>query len=248
MEGPTYIALSAQVAMRRKLDVVANNVANVNTTGFKADRPLFQTYVERLSVPGGSVAYVQDRATYVDLSEGPVTLTGNPLDVAVKGDAFLAVSARDQTFYTRDGHMLVGPDGTLRNSSGHAFLGADNQPIQLPPNFTDPRITSDGMITVTIGRNQQQVGQIGLFRVTDPLALRKQGDSLMTAPADTVQPVEAGDPNGYLVQGGLEGSTVSAVQEIANLAELSRAYDRLQLVLTEDNSRERRMIEILGQT
>jgi flagellar basal-body rod protein FlgF len=248
MESPTYVALSAQLALRKQLDVVANNVANANTTGFKPDRQLFQTFVERLAVPGGAVFYVQDRATYIDLAEGPVTLTGNPLDIAVKGDAFLAVSARDQTLYTRDGHMQVGPDGTLRNSSGHAFLGPDNQPIQLPANFSDIRITADGMITVTVDRIAQQVGQIGLFRVNDPLALRKQGDSLLSAPEGTVQPIEPDDPNGFVVQGGLEGSSVSAVREIANLTELSRAYDRLQTFFMQDNDRERKMIETLGQT
>ena len=247
MSGLSYVALSAQVALQKQLDVVANNVANTNTTGYKPDRELFQSYVERLSVPGGSVSFVQDRATYIDRKEGEINMTGNPLDVAIKGDGYLAVSSGNDTLYTRDGHLQVSGDGTLVNSGGLPVLGPDSQPIQLPPNANQPRITADGTITIRVNGVSQTLGQIGMFQPSDPLSLRKAGASTYSAPAGAMQPVENGDPSVKLVQGGLEGSTVQPVAEIANLTELSRAYDRLQTLLTDDNDRVQKMIQTLGQ-
>ena len=248
MEGPTYVALSAQIALQKQLDIVANNVANANTTGFKADRTLFQSYVERLAVPGDSISFVQDRATYIDRTEGPIQTTGNPLDVAIKGDGYLAVTAPEGTLYTRDGHLQVGQDGTLEDDRGRPILGADSQPIQLPSNFSQPEIKADGTLRVRVNGAPQQVGQIGLFRASDPLDMRKSGSGLLTDPAGTMQTVDpTQDPSAYIVQGALEGSTVQPITEIANLTDLSRAYERLQNLLSDDNDREQKMIQVLGE-
>ncbi|MBV9829038.1 MAG: flagellar basal-body rod protein FlgF [Alphaproteobacteria bacterium] len=247
MEGPTYVALSAQVALQKQLDAVANNIANINTTGFKGDRQLFQSYVERLNVPGGAVSFVQDRATYIDRKEGEINLTQNPWDVAIKGDAYLGVTSGSDTLYTRDGHLQLGQDGTLMSSNGLPVVGPDKQPIQIPPNAADPEIKADGSITVQINGVTQQIGQLGMFRASDPLSMRKSGNSMLSAPSGAMVPVENGDANASIVQGGLEGSTVQPVAEIANLTELSRAYDRLQTLLSDDNDREQKMIQTLSQ-
>jgi flagellar basal-body rod protein FlgF len=248
MEGPGFVALSAQVVLQKQLDVVANNVANANTTGYKPDHQLFQSFVEKLAVPGGSMSFVQDRATYIDRKDGEISLTGNPWDVAVKGDGFFAVSSGNSTLYTRDGHLQIGQDGTLLSSGGLPVLGPDNQPIQIPPNAEQPKILADGDITVQVNGQSQQIGQIGMFRATDPLALRKAGGSMFSAPGGAMQSIDSGDRGSSIMQGGLEGSTVEPVAEIANLTELSRAYDRLQTLLTDDNDREQKMIQTLGQS
>ena len=247
MEGPTYVALSAQVALQKQLDVVANNIANINTVGYKGDRELFQSYVQPLAVPGGSVSFVQDRATYIDRKEGEVNLTGNPWDVAIKGDGFLGVSSGGDTLYTRDGHLQIGQDGTLLTSGGLPVVGPDKQPIQVPPGASSPEIKADGSISIQINGKPQQIGQIGMFRPSDPLNMRKSGNSLFSAMPNGMLPIESGDPGASIVQGGVEGSTVQPVAEIANLTELSRAYDRLQTLLSDDNDREQKMIQTLGQ-
>lgn len=247
MEGPTYVTLSAQIALQKELDVVANNVANASTTGFKADRQLFQTYVDQLNVPGGNIAFVQDRATYIDRSAGPIQVTDNSLDVAVQGDGYLSVNSPQGTLYTRNGHLQVGQDGTLLDSSGRAVLSPDGTPIQLPDQYTDLQIQGDGTVNVRVNGAWQNVGQIGTFRPTDPLALRKTGDGLFTDPSNAMQPIESGDPESHLVQGALEGSTVQPVREIANMTELGRAYEQLSTLLSDDNDRERKMIAALGQ-
>jgi flagellar basal-body rod protein FlgF len=248
MDGPAYVALSAQVALSKQLDVVANNVANANTVGYKPDRQLFQSYVEKLAVPGGSVSFVQDRATYVDRTDGEITLTGNPWDIAVKGDGFLAVSSGNQTLYTRDGHLQIAQDGTLTSSGGLPVLGPDGSPIQIPPNADQPQILADGDITVQVRGVSQQIGQIGMFRSSDPTLLDKAGGSMLSAPPGNMQPIANGDRSSSIMQGGLEGSTVKPVSEISNLTDLSRAYDRLQSLLSDDNDREQKMIQTLGQT
>ena len=247
MEAPAYVTLSAQVALERQLEVVANNVANANTTGFKADRQLFQSYITRASGSGDSVAFVQDRATYIDHTNGPIQPTGNPLDVAIQGDAFLAVTAPQGTMYTRDGQMHAGTDGTLLNSNGNAVQSADGQPIQLPDSYQQVEIKGDGTVTVRVNNQSQDVGQIGMFRSSDPLVMRKSGDNLFTASPAAMQPIDTNDPTTRLVQGSLEGSTVQPVKEIANMTELSRAYERLQTLLSDDNDRESKMIEALGK-
>jgi flagellar basal-body rod protein FlgF len=246
MESPTYVTLSAQVALQKQLEVVANNVANASTSGFKADRQLFQSYVDRLNVPGGKVAFVQDRATYIDRTAGPIQPTGNMLDVAVQGDGYLSVQTQQGTQYTRDGRLQVSADGTLTDSGGRPVLDPDGTPIQLPSAYTAVEIRGDGSISATVNSVAQQVGQIGTFRPNDPQTLRKSGDGLLVAPPGTMQAIETGDPNSRLVQGSLEGSTVQPVKEIANMTELSRAYEQLQTLLSDDNDREQKMIQTLG--
>jgi len=247
MDTTTYVALSAQVALQKELETVANNVANTGTPGFKADRPFFQAYIDQLKGPGGSVSFVEDAATYVDRSSGPMEITNNPLDIAVDGDALLAVAGANGTQYTRDGHMRVSSDGTLTDSGGRAILSSDGSPIQLPTGFEDIEIKDNGTIKATINRQQQQVGQIGMFRPDNPIILRKGGDGLLEAPQSQMQPVGP-DDGARIVQGTIEGSTVQPMKEIANMTELSRAYERLQSLLSNESEREQKMIDALGHS
>jgi flagellar basal-body rod protein FlgF len=247
MDTTTYVALSAQIALQKELETVANNVSNSGTAGFKADRPFFQTFVDRLTGPGGGVSFVEDAATYVDRSTGPMEITNNPLDIAVDGGGYLSVTGADGTEYTRDGHLRIAPDGTLTDTSGRNVLGADGSPIQLPQGFSDLEIKSNGNIKVTVNGHQQDVGQIGVFRPNNPITMRKAGDGLLTGPQEEMQPVTP-DDGVRIVQGTIEGSTVQPMKEIANMTELSRAYERLQNVLSNESDRERKMIDALGHS
>lgn len=246
MEGPTYVTLSAQLALQKQLEVVANNVANASTAGYKADRQLFQSYVDRLNVPGGNVAFVQDRATYIDRDSGPIETTGNLTDVAIKGDGYFSVQTRQGTQYTRDGRLQVAPDGTLTDAAGRPVLTPDGATMQLPPGYSNLEIRADGGVIATVNNAPQSVGQIGTFRPSDPQVVRKAGDGLFSAPPMAMQPIEDGDPNSRIIQGALEGSTVKPVAEIANMTALSRSYEQLQSLLNDDNDREQKMIQTLG--
>jgi flagellar basal-body rod protein FlgF len=247
MDTTTYVALSAQVALQKQLETVANNVANANTAGFKADRPFFQSYLHPLEGPGGGVSFVEDAATYIDQASGPIDVTSNPLDIALDGNGFLAVAAAEGTEYTRDGHLRVGPDGTLNDAAGRNVLGSDGAPIQMPAGFQDVEIKNNGNIKVTVNGTRQDVAQIGVFRPSSPNVMRKGGDGLMTAPQSEMQPSTPDTGGARVVQGSIEGSTVQPMKEIANMTELSRAYERLQTMLTNESARESKMIDALGR-
>ena len=153
MENASLIGLSRQIALQRELDVVANNIANISTTGFKAEGVVFQEHLmpvasaNQFSGTDRKLSYVQDRATWHDLSQGPIEQTGNPLDVALSGDAFLVVQTPRGERYTRNGALQVNAAGELVTSEGYRVLG-DGGPIQLQNGDRDVSISTDGTLSV----------------------------------------------------------------------------------------------------
>ncbi len=247
MDATSYVSLSAQMALQKQLETVANNVANASTSGFKADRPLFQSYIDRLAGPGGGdVSFVQQAATYIDRSSGAVENTGNPLDIALDGPGYLAVNAPQGQMYSRDGHLKIGADNTLLGAGGLPVLGADGSPIQIPDGYSQLQIKADGSIKAMVNQRLVDVAQIGVFRPDNPSLVTKGGNGLLTAPQNMMQPVTPNDGGARVVQGSLEGSTVKPMSEIANMTELSRAYERLQSLLSDENDREQKMIDALS--
>lgn len=249
MEGPSIIGLSGQMALRQQLDVVANNVANASTTAYRGDRTLFQSHISKLDVPGREVAFVQDRATYVDTRPGAIAATGNPLDVAIDGNAFLAVERPGNAGrgYTRDGRLRVAPDNTLVDTAGRPVLDEGGGHLLMPERFSAAEIRADGTVLATTDGRSEQVGRLGLFQPGDPRAIRKGGDGLLEIPPAELRPVEPGSREVRLVQGALESSSVQPIAEIANLTALQRAYDSVQRIVADDDSRIRKMIEALGR-
>jgi len=248
MDSPSIVSLSGQMALRQQLDVVANNLANATTTGFRGDRTLFQTHISQLAVPGGQVAFVQDRATYLDIRQGAVAATGNPLDVAIDGEAYLAVERAGGTRgYTRDGRLRIDAANTLVDSGGRPVLDEGGGRIQMPERLTAVEIRADGSILATVDGQVEQAGRIGLFRGGDLRAVRKGGDGLLEIPAADVQPLPPGTPGVRLAQGALEASTVQPVLEMTNLSAIQRAYEGMQRIVSEDDSRVRKMIETLAR-
>ena len=156
MQNTLLVGLSRQVTLERQMDVVANNIANVNTTGFKADRSVFQEYL----MPGAHednfvgrdrrLSYVQDRATFHDFASGPSEQTKNPLDVAIEGGGFLVVQTPAGERYTRDGGLQINNQGQLVTASGNQVLGTSG-PIVFQPTDHDIAIAADGNVTVVEG-------------------------------------------------------------------------------------------------
>src|SRR5687768_17336373 len=144
MENAALIGLSRQIALHRELEVVANNIANLDTTGYKADGSVFQEFLMPVAHHGnfhGSdqrLRYVHDRATWHNHSAGPTRTTGNPLDIAIDGDAFLVVQTARGERYTRNGALQINAQGELVTSTGDRVLG-DGGPIQFQQN--DNRIS-----------------------------------------------------------------------------------------------------------
>ena len=157
MENTLLIGLSRQTVLRRELDVVANNIANLNTTGFKADGAVFAEYLhagardEQFAPRDRRMSFVQDRMTWHDMSQGGIQQTGNPLDVAIDGDAFLVVQTPRGERYTRNGALQINAQGQLVTSAGDQVLG-DSGPILFGASDRDIIINPDGTIRVREGR------------------------------------------------------------------------------------------------
>src|ERR687888_2108780 len=153
MENSLLIGLSRQVALRRELDVVANNIANLNTTGLKADAAVFEEFLmpvaraDQFQLPDRRLSFVQDRATWHDLSQGPMQQTGNPLDIAIDGNAFLVVQTPRGERYTRNGALKLNATGQLVTNEGFPVL-SNGGPIQFQTNDKQISISEDGAIRV----------------------------------------------------------------------------------------------------
>ncbi len=254
MENTLLIGLSRQVALERQLDVIANNVANMNTTGFKADRSLFEEFlmpVARAENFGGRdqvLSYVQDRATWHDLTQGNIEQTGNALDVAVEANAFLVVQTAAGERYSRNGALQINAQGQLVTNEGNAVLG-DNGPIVFQPGDQNINIARDGTVTVREGSNTKvdsQRGKIRLVTFDQPQRLTKQGSSLFAAPAD-LAPQAATNATGGLRQGFVEKSNVGSVAEMSRLIEVTRTYTQIATLIQQQSDIRRSSIEKLAE-
>jgi flagellar basal-body rod protein FlgF len=235
MENTLLVGLSRQMVLERQMDVVANNVANVNTNGFKADNSLFEEYLnsgaheDNFIGRDRRVSYVQDRGTFKDLSQGPTEQTKNPLDVAIDGGGFLAVQTPAGERYTRDGSLQINNQGQLVTASGNPVLGTSG-PIVFQPTDHDVSIASDGNITVLEGINRIDSvrGKLRLVSFTDAQKLLKEGSNLYSAGAGTTaQP----DPASRVKQGFVEKSNVNSVAEMSRMIDVTRAYQQIASML-----------------
>ncbi len=153
MQNAILVGLSRQVGLAREMDVVANNIANLNTTGFKADGSIFEEFLSsaaRADQTGSRVSFVRDRGVWHDMSEGPIERTGNPLDVAIDGRGFLVVQTPAGERYTRNGALQIDATGQLVTSDGYPVLG-DGGPITFQQTDNQVSISKDGTISVREG-------------------------------------------------------------------------------------------------
>jgi flagellar basal-body rod protein FlgF len=224
MENALLIGLSRQVALARELDVVANNVANVDTNGFKRRETVFQEFLapvarhEHFKNGDKRVSYVWDRGTTLNYSQGNFERTGNPLDVAISGDGMFAVrnGGGNGERYTRNGALGVNARGELVNSDGHVMV-TDQGALTIAATETDVKIAPDGSITSSAGPR----GKLKIVNVPNPQLLRNEGQNLFS----TAVPLQAAQAREFrLVTGEIEKSNVKAVKEISRLMEISRAY------------------------
>jgi len=251
MENNLLIGLSRQVSLERQLDVVANNVANINTNGFKADQSLFEEYLmsgahqDNFIGRDRRVSFVQDRATFHDLSQGPTQETHNPLDVAIDGNAFLVVQTPGGERYTRDGSLQVNSAGQLVTAGGYPVMGA-NGPITLQQTDHDVTISADGTITVLEGadtRIDSVRGKLRLVSFADPQKLVKDGSNLFSAAAGVAPQA---DTAARVKQGFIEKSNVNAVAEMSRMIEVNRAYTQVTAMLQQQSDLRKSAIEKLA--
>jgi flagellar basal-body rod protein FlgF/flagellar basal-body rod protein FlgG len=235
MENTLLIGLSRLTALERQIDVISNNVANVNTNGFKADTTRFQEYLMPVARADNFVgqdrvlSYVQDRGTWRDYSQGSTEQTGNPLDVALDGSGFLAVQTPGGERYTRNGSLQINAQGQLATADGNLVLGTGG-PITFQPNDHDISITAGGSISVRQGNSlvDSVRGQLKIVNFAQPQQLRKEGANLLNAPAGTTAQA---DPKTLVHQGVIEKSNISSVAEMSHMIEVTRTYQQIASIL-----------------
>jgi flagellar basal-body rod protein FlgF len=249
MQNALLIGLSRQTILERQLDVIANNVANVNTAGYKADSSLFEEYLtsgaheDNFVGNDRRVSFVQDRGTFRDFSQGAVEQTQNPLDVAIDGSAFLVVQTPAGERYTRDGGMQLNNVGQLVTVAGNPVLGTGG-PIVFQPTDHDINVTADGTITVVEGngRTDSIRGKLRLVSFPDAQKLLKEGFNLYTAGEGSAQP----DAKSTVRQGFIEKSNVNAVAEMSRMIEVSRAYTQIATLLQQQSDLHKTAIQQLA--
>jgi flagellar basal-body rod protein FlgF len=223
MDSPGYIVLSRLVAAQRATAVTAHNMANADTPGYRAHRPLFGAVLERqlwADAPRGGrdLAFAQDRATWRDATPAPLNRTGNPLDLALADqEAFLAVQTLRGERYTRAGRFTLDGAGGVVDAEGNAVLGAGGQPLRLEPNTTRIEIRGDGTVVTENG----PAGQLRVVRFADLQRLTAEGDRNFAAPED-MPPEPVAAPG--VVQGAVEGSNVRPVLEMTRLTDDMRHF------------------------
>jgi len=247
MDNTLYVGLSRQVTLQRALDITANNIANVDTAGFKVESLMVQDDPETpASAPSTQpINYVLDHGLARNFGQGALEATGSPFDVAIEGAGFFTIQTANGPRYTRDGRFTIDATGKLTDKQGDPVLDASGSPITLDPRNGQPAIAKDGTISQTSPTGQAlQVGKLGVVRFTDLTALSKQGDNLYQA-AGGQTPIPAA--TAQIHQGMVEKSNVQPVSEIVRLIDITRAYERVSNMMSQTQDLSESAVERLGK-
>lgn len=244
MDNSLLVSLSQQLAAYRSMDVIANNLANVSTPGFKRESARFEELVAMVRPADGQrgmqpVSFVKDAGITRDLGQGAITRTDAPLDVAINGNGFFVVTTPAGERYTRDGHFSLDQEGRLVTSDGHAVMG-DGGAITVNPADGEIHIARDGTISSVVNGALNQLGRLRLAGFADETQLVKEGANLYAA---AQAPTAA---TGTLSQGALESSNVQPVLEISRMIEVMRAYEATATLSKSQQDLTRQAIAKLG--
>lgn len=212
MDNSIYITLSRQTALFRDMEVTANNIANVNTAGYNAEKLMFSDYLVKDNKRMD--AYANDPLSWRDTAQGSMKTTSNNFDLAISGNGYFQIQTPLGVRYTRAGNFQINAEGTLVNVEGNAVLGADGGEIAIPDNAKSVIINGAGQVTV----DGEDVGQVGVMEFADEQGMKRLGNSLYSS-EETPLPSETA----RVVQGALETSNVSPVSEMVRVMNLSRA-------------------------
>lgn len=242
MDNALMVGLSRQMTLRRAMEITANNMANMNTPGFKLETPALETVQERPAthqIGPDKISFVREWAVVRDFSVGDLAQTGRPLDLALDGDGFFAVDVAGEELYTRDGRFALDADGLLVTDAGHPVLDDAGGQIVLPTAQGAPTIDPTGAIRV----GGVDVARIGVTAFDDLAQLAKRGDGLFEAGAALPVPVETE----MVRQGFTENSNVNGVLEMTRMIEVSRAYESVTRMIKSEEDLKKSAIERLGR-
>jgi len=246
MDNSLLVSLSQQLAAYRAMDVIANNLANVSTPGFKREAAKFEEFVAHMRPSEEqkgpqSVSFVKDAGVMRDSSQGNLEQTGATYDLAIQGKGYFTVQTSSGTRYTRDGHFSLDANGNLVNSEGYQVQG-DNGAITIAPTDGDINISSDGTISSVVRGIGNQLGKVKLVDFANDAALTKEGGNLYSTSQTPVAPTHT-----HMRQGSLEASNVQPVIEISHMIEVMRAYEATATLSKSQEDQMLQAIDKLGQ-
>lgn len=238
MSTASYVAMSYQQSLLNKMDVIANNIANSSTPGHQSQQSMFVEFLAEAE-NGVPVAYVHDIATLRDTSVGPISQSGNPLDLAINGEGYFVVETEEGQFYTRNGGFRLDADGQLVNNTGAAVMSEGDLPIVFAPGESQITISRDG----TVATENGIIGRLRIVTFENQQDMEQVGNGMLTTEQEALLAADAS-----VEQGMLEGSNVQAVVEMTEMIKVMRTYQgAAELIKTEDE-RQRRAIQTLTRT
>ncbi|MUO81919.1 flagellar basal-body rod protein FlgF [Agrobacterium vitis] len=241
MQSGMYVSLSSQRALDKRLTTIADNMANVNTVGFRGTEVKFDEVVSRTgNDQNAKIAFVSQGNDYLNTQSGEMLQTGGSLDFAVKGDAWFSIDTPAGPALTRDGRFTMTSTGQLVSVRGYPVLDAGGGPIQLDPNGGEPHVGSDG----TINQNGRQISQIGLFTADISKGyLRTENSGVITT--DRPQAV-VDDATIGVMQGYVEQSNVNGISQMTQLIQVSRAFESISASMSQTENSMSETIKTLG--
>lgn len=238
MDNAGYTTLTRQAGLMREMQVVANNIANATTNGYRREGLIFDERVVALDDGGASLSMASGDAWMTDTRQGPLAETRGTFDFAIEGEGYFLVMTPEGERLTRAGSFTPGPEGTLMADDGAQLLDAGGAPLFVPADARAVTLAPDG----TLAADGVPLGQVGIFHPNDPLDLTRQGGTRF-ATAGGWQEAEGS----RVVQGFLEGSNVNPVSEITRMIEVSRAYELGQSFMDKEDERIRDVLRTFGR-
>ena len=238
MDNATYATLTRQAGLLNEMQIVAHNIANANTTGFKAEGVMFSEFVADLGRDTDSLSMAAARIKLTDRAQGTLSQTGGTFDLAIEGDGYFLVETPDGQRLTRAGSFTPNHNGELVTMDGNRVLDAGGAPVFVPTGAGPIGIAADG----TISAGGTPVGQIGLVIPADPQEMRRQTGTLFEAAAGF-----GPAPGARVLQGFVEDSNVNPIAQISRMIEVQRAYEMGQSFLETEDSRIRGVIQAIGR-
>lgn len=235
MDNTKYIALSRQMALWKQMDVVSNNMANMNTSGYKQDDAVFTSYLVKTNNAEGfgkvPVYFTQDFGMYKDFKEGAIVQTGNTFDLALQGDAFFAIETPSGERYTRKGQFTMDGNGQLVTTEGNPVMSENNEPFFFAPGEKEISISETGEVSTENGI----IGRLKTVQFADNQKLLKVADTMFENTAGNTMQVMASESK--IIQGAVEKSNVEPITEMTKMIKLQRSYEYVQQMIDEEHDR-----------
>ena len=242
MKSAAYVSISQQMVLGRRMDAIAQNLANLNTPAFKGERLLFEEYLHTAEY-GQPISYVHEVSLERDMTGGPLDRTGNDLDVALDGPGWFVIGTDEEDLYTRQGHFQVDGARRIVNSSGDPLLNQNGDPFTLGAQDTSITIGSDG----TVSSDSGPLGRIKVVDFEDEIALAKVGPGLF-ANEDDNPPIDLGPEEVTIEQGAIEMSNIQPILEVTRMIDVMRSYQKTQRMVQTGHDLQRRTIQDITST